>query len=92
VFNIYGTITLVGGALYSAWLLWRKEIVPHRVVGNILIAAGALVIASASTMVRLGLGDVLYLGEVLAAALMFSGFLLATARAEAARAAEGARA
>ena len=92
VFNIYGTLTLVGGALYSAWLLWRKEIVPHRVVGNILIAAGALVIASASTMVRLGLGDVLYVGEVLAAALMFSGFLLATARPAASRAAEAAQA
>lgn len=88
VFNIYGTLTLVGGALYSAWLLWRREIVPHRVLGNILIAAGALVIASASTMVRLGLGDVLYLGEVLAAALMFSGFLLATARPGATEAAQ----
>jgi hypothetical protein len=81
VFNIYGTLMLVGGALYSAWLLWRRQIAPHRVVGNILIAAGALVIASASTMVRLGLGDLLYLGEVLAAALMFSGFLLASAHA-----------
>lgn len=88
VFNIYGTLTLVGGALYSAWLFWRREIVPHRVLGNILIAAGALVIASASTMVRLGLGDVLYLGEVLAAALMFSGFLLATARPGATEAAQ----
>src|SRR3970282_2544724 len=55
-FNIYGLIALVGGALYSAWLLWRKEIAPYRVIGNILIAAGAFVIASASTMVRLGLG------------------------------------
>ncbi len=92
VFNIYGTLTLVGGALYSAWLLWRKEIVPHRVLGNILIAAGALVIASASTMVRLGLGDLLYVGELLAAALMFSGFLLATARQAEAGAAETAQA
>lgn len=81
VFNIYGTITLVGGALYSAWLLWRKEIAPHRVLGNILIAGGAFVIASASTMVRLGLGDYLYAGELLAASLMFSGFLLATSKA-----------
>lgn len=80
VFNIYGTLTLVGGALYSAWLLWRKEIVPNRVVGNILIALGALAIASASTLVRLGLGDYLYLGELAAAVLMFVGFLLATAR------------
>lgn len=80
IFNIYGTLTLVGGALYSAWLFWRRQIMPHRVTGNLLIAAGALVIASASTMIRLGLGDVLYLGEVLAAALMFAGFLVATAR------------
>lgn len=80
VFNIYGTIALVGGALYSAWLLWRKEIAPHRVIGNILIALGAFVIAGASTLVRLGLADYLYLGELLAAALMFAGFLLATAK------------
>lgn len=79
VFNIYGTVTVVGGALYSAWLLRRREVTGPRVAGNVLIAAGALVIASASTMVRLGLGDLLYLGEVLAAALMFSGFLLTTA-------------
>lgn len=92
VFNIYGTLTLVGGALYSAWLLRRREMVLHRVVGNILIAAGALVIASASAMVRLGLGDALYLGEVLAAALMFSGFLLASARPAASRTAEAAQA
>lgn len=81
VFNIYGTIALVGGALYSAWLLWRKEIAPYRVIGNILIALGAFLIAGASTLVRLGLADYLYLGELLAAALMFSGFLAATAKA-----------
>lgn len=92
VFNIYGTIALVGGALYSAWLLWRKEIAPHRVIGNVLIALGAFVIAGASTMVRLGLADYLYLGELLAAALMFSGFLLATAKAASREpAAEGLR-
>ena len=79
VFNIYGTVAVVGGALYSAWLLRRRATTGYRVAGNVLIAAGALVIASASTMVRLGLGDLLYLGEVLAAALMFSGFLLTTA-------------
>ena len=25
-FNFYGTITLVGGAAYSAWLFWRKRV------------------------------------------------------------------
>ncbi len=80
LFNIYGTVTLVGGALYSAWLLYRKEIVPQRVVGNILIAAGALSLAAASTLVRLGLADVLYLAELVAAVVMFAGFVLATVR------------
>jgi len=80
LFNIYGVVTLVGGALYSAWLLYRKEIVPQRVVGNILIAFGALAIGFASTLVRLGMADYLYLGELLAAVSMFAGFLLATTR------------
>jgi hypothetical protein len=80
IFNIYGLLTLVGGALYSAWLLWRKEIVPQRVVGNILIAAGALALGLASTLVRLGLGDYLYVAEFIAAVSMFGGFLLATTR------------
>jgi hypothetical protein len=80
VFNIYGLLTLVGGALYSAWLLWRKEIVLQRVVGNILIAAGALALGLASTLVRLGWGDYLYVAEFIAAVSMFGGFLLATTR------------
>jgi hypothetical protein len=44
----------------------------------VLIAVGALSIAFASTLTRLGLGAYLYLGELLAATLMFAGFLLAT--------------
>lgn len=79
-FNIYGTLALVGGALYSAWMLARKQTAPNRVAGNVLIALGALLVASTSAMVRLDLADYLYLGQLLAAALMFSGFLLATAR------------
>lgn len=80
VFNIYGLLTLVGGALYSAWLLWRKEIAPHRVVGNLLIAIGALSLAFASILVRFGLGDYLYMAEFAAALLMFAGFAAATVK------------
>jgi hypothetical protein len=76
-FNIYGLITLVGGALWSAYLFWRKRVLPNRVVGNILIAAGALSIGLASTLTRLGYGSYLYLGELVAAILMFAGFLVA---------------
>lgn len=78
-FNIYGLITLVGGALWSSYLFWRKRVLPNRVIGNILIAVGALTIASASTLTRFGYGSVLYLGELIAAILMFSGFLVAGA-------------
>lgn len=76
-FNIYGLLTLVGGAIYSAFLFWRKRVLPNRVLGNILIAAGALSIGFASTLTRLGNGQFLYLGELVAAALMFAGFLAA---------------
>lgn len=73
-FNIYGLLTLVGGAIWSAYLFWRKRVLPNRVIGNVLIAAGALLIGSASTLTRLGYGQFLYLGELLSAILMFAGF------------------
>ncbi len=76
-FNIYGLLTLVGGAIWSAYLFWRKRVLPNRVVGNVLIAAGALLIGSASTLTRLGYGQFLYLGELLCAILMFAGFRFA---------------
>ena len=80
VLNLYGTVLLVGGALYSAFLFWRKRVLAHRVVANVLIAAGALLPASAGTFVKLGLTDWLYVSELLGAILMFSGFLQATSQ------------
>jgi hypothetical protein len=76
--NIYGTITLVGGAIYSAYLFWRKKILANRMYGNILIAAGALSPAMGGTFLRTGLVDFLYLSELVGAVLMFIGFFLAT--------------
>ncbi len=78
-FNLYGTITLVGGALYSAWLFWRKRVLPHRAVGNVLIAIGAMAPALSGLLSRLGLSGYLYIGELIGAVLMFAGFLRATA-------------
>lgn len=77
--NIYGTVWLVGGAIWSAYLFARKQILPHRVIGNVLIAIGALMPASAGTLIRIGFGDWLYLSELLGAAIMFAGFVAATA-------------
>lgn len=76
-FNIYGLLTLVGGAIWSAYLFWRKRVMPNRVIANVLIAAGALSIGFASSLTRLGYGQYLYLGELISAILMFAGFRLA---------------
>jgi hypothetical protein len=76
-FNVYGLVMLVGGALYSAFLFWRKRVLPNRVLGNVLIAAGALSIGFASSLTRLGYGQYLYIGELIAAIMMYGGFLMA---------------
>ncbi len=81
-FNIYGTVTLVGGAIYSAWLFWRKRILPHRVIGNILIAVGAMAPAFSGLLSRMGFSGYLYIGELFGAILMFLGFLRATTPVE----------
>ena len=80
--NIYGTLTLVGGTIYSAFLFWRKKVLATRLYGNILIAAGALLPAMAGSFVKAGLFDALYLSEMLGAIVMFAGFLVATAGKE----------
>lgn len=73
-FNIYGTVTLVGGALYSAWLFWRKRVLPNRMIGNILIAAGAMAPAFGGVLNRFGLPG-LYIGEFIGVFLMYGGFM-----------------
>jgi hypothetical protein len=77
--NIYGTLALVGGAIYSVILFWRKHVLRNRMIGNLLIAAGALAPAMAGSFVRLGLVDALYLSELIGVLLLYIGFLQATA-------------
>ncbi|MGE5123401.1 MAG: hypothetical protein ACM3H7_02720 [Acidobacteriaceae bacterium] len=76
--NTYGTFTLVGGAIYSAYIFWRKRILFNRMIGNILIAIGAILPALGGTFIKAGLPDFLYLSEFLGAILMYIGFLQAT--------------
>ena len=78
ILNIFGTVGMVGGAIYSAYLFWRKQVMLNRVLGNVLIAAGALAPAMAGSFVKAGLADVLYVSELLGAVLMFVGFWLST--------------
>lgn len=81
-FNLYGTLMLAGGALYSAWLFWRKRVLLNRTIGNILIATGAMAPAFGGALQRAGIPLTLYVGELIGAVLMFIGFLYATRKVE----------
>ncbi len=78
IFNMYGTVALVGGAMYSAWIFWRKRVLLNRTIGNILIAVGAIAPAFGGAFSRFGIPNALYLGELLGTILMFIGFVRAT--------------
>lgn len=74
-FNLYGTVALVGGAGYSAWIFWKKRVLLHRTIGNILIAVGAILPAFGGTFSRMGFSGALYVTELLGAIIMFIGFI-----------------
>ena len=78
IFNLYGTVTLVGGAVYSAYIFWRKRILLNRTLGNLLIAVGALAPAFGGAFSRFGIPGALYYGEFFGAILLFAGFIRAT--------------
>jgi hypothetical protein len=78
ILNIYGTLALVGGAIYSAVIFWRKRVLMNRMIGNILIAVGAIAPAMAGSFVKMGLVDGLYLSELVGVVLMYIGFIQAT--------------
>ena len=73
-----GSIILIGGALWSAYRTWRKGGAQSRLVANILIAAGAFIVAGASTLTRLfHVYELFYVGQALGVLVMFGGFLAA---------------
>ena len=75
--NITGTILLFGGALWSIVRFARRREFGYRVWANVLIAAGALVLAAVGSRARLGSTAGLYPAEMVGAAFMLAGFLLA---------------
>jgi hypothetical protein len=71
--NTFGSVFLIGGSLYS---IARRQ----RVRTNVWIGSGALVVALATGMSRLGDYSFVYAGELVGIALMFAGFRLVGAR------------
>jgi hypothetical protein len=76
--NAFGTVALAGGAIYSAVLFRRKQILRNRMIGNWLIAAGALIPATSGTLIKFGLSDLNYLALLVGILVIFAGYLLAT--------------
>ena len=75
-FNTFGTIALVGGAIYSALIYWRRRIMPYQMISNILIALGAILPAFGGTLMRFGGSlSVFYLLELFGIMIIFTGFL-----------------
>jgi hypothetical protein len=75
--NITGSILLFGGALYSIWRFLRRREFAYRMWANVLIAAGAVLLAFLGSRARLGNTTGLYPAEMVSAALMLAGFLMA---------------
>ena len=84
IFNIVGTVVFAGGAAWSVWRFLRARTHLDRIVCNVLLTAGALVIAAGFSAAKIStatghctLTSLDYLGgyEAVGMAVMFAGFL-----------------
>jgi hypothetical protein len=81
--NIVGTVILVGGAGVSAYRAIRRGLPRNLALGNILILVGALEVAAIASLTRIGLYTFFYAGQAAGIAIIFGGFLLIGATAQA---------
>ena len=76
-FNIPGSLLLLGTSAWSVFKFWPKPEFRYRAWANVLIFSGTLIIAGAGSMARAGMTRGLYLGEMIASAMLLAGFLMA---------------
>ena len=72
-----GSLVLIGGALWSAWVFFRRRHSGRRAVSNVIIAIGVLIAAAGGTATLTGANNILEVTNLLGIAVMFGGFLLA---------------
>lgn len=71
-----GSIVLIGGALWSAWVFLRHRHNGRRAIANVVIAVGVLIVAAGGTATFTGASGILELTNLVGIAVMFAGFLL----------------
>ena len=71
-----GSVILIGGALWSAWVFLRRRHEGRRALGNVIIAAGVLVAAAGGTAAFTGASGVVEWTNFAGVTLIFVGFLL----------------
>ena len=71
-----GSVILIGGALWSAWVFLRRRHEGRRALGNVIIAIGVLVAAAGGTAAFTGASGVVEWTNFAGVTLIFVGFLL----------------
>ena len=72
--NTYALVFLVGGAAWSAIQYTRKQGSGNRVLGNWLIAIGALLPGIGGGFTRFGFVEALFIGEFFGIILIWAGY------------------
>jgi len=83
VFSGVPALVIIGGALWSVWRMVRADNVPRRLVlGNLLIAAGTLILSASGTLAgRLGKDEAFLITLLAGICVLFAGFLVTSAPA-----------
>ena len=71
-----GSIVLIGGALWSAWIFLQRRRNGRRALANVIIAIGVLIVATGGTATFTGASGVLEVANLVGLSVMFAGFLL----------------
>jgi hypothetical protein len=72
--NMYAVVFLIGGAILSALRYSANPATRHRVIANVLIAAGAILPGIGGTATRMGYTEVLYITELAGLLLTWMGY------------------
>ncbi len=76
VLNSLGALTLVGGAAWSAWKLFRTHQNGNRFISMVLIVIGGLAPTAAGTLTKSGVSGAFYLLTFVGALFLLAGYLV----------------